>query len=150
MLCGEKTRADQIWERFPAVWHATKLGSTDPKSLLDSTIQPFQSLLCFAFHPREAWCIYYKLFWGMQEADDWGGRGRGGEGGGGGGEGGDLMNDSKGVEIVPYFTLPAHELKDVIAPSCYSCFDYTNRLADLVVLSTTKTQISGLIPAPMG
>jgi hypothetical protein len=55
------------------------------------------------------------------------------EGGGGGGGGGNLINDSEGVEIVPYFTLPAHELKDVIAPSCYSCFDYTNRLADLVV-----------------
>lgn len=33
------------------------------------------------------------------------------------------------VEITPFFTLPAHELKDVIAPSCYSCFDYSNALA---------------------
>lgn len=37
------------------------------------------------------------------------------------------------TEKVPYFCLPADELKDVIAPSCYSCFDYTNGLADLVV-----------------
>jgi len=37
------------------------------------------------------------------------------------------------TEKVPYFCLPADQLKDVIAPSCYSCFDYTNGLADLVV-----------------
>eukprot|EP00249_Psilotum_nudum_P006668 c19968_g1_i1 orf=208-1395(-) len=37
------------------------------------------------------------------------------------------------IEEVPYFCLPADELTDVIAPSCYSCFDYTNALADLVV-----------------
>ncbi|KAI8537791.1 hypothetical protein RHMOL_Rhmol09G0051800 [Rhododendron molle] len=37
------------------------------------------------------------------------------------------------IEEVPYFSLPANELVDVIAPSCYSCFDYTNALADLVV-----------------
>lgn len=36
-------------------------------------------------------------------------------------------------EYVPYFCLPANELNDVIAPSCYSCFDYPNALADLVV-----------------
>ncbi|KAF6262368.1 coenzyme F420 hydrogenase [Scenedesmus sp. NREL 46B-D3] len=36
-------------------------------------------------------------------------------------------------ERVPYFCLPAKELNDVIAPSCYSCFDYPNALADLVV-----------------
>jgi len=36
-------------------------------------------------------------------------------------------------ERVPYFSLPADELGDVIAPSCKSCFDYTNGLADLVV-----------------
>ena len=36
-------------------------------------------------------------------------------------------------EKVPYFCLPANDLKDVIAPSCYSCFDYVNGLADLVV-----------------
>ena len=28
---------------------------------------------------------------------------------------------------------PSTELTDVIAPSCYACFDYTNSLADLVV-----------------
>eukprot|EP00271_Cylindrocystis_brebissonii_P010078 TRINITY_DN2617_c0_g1_i1.p1 TRINITY_DN2617_c0_g1~~TRINITY_DN2617_c0_g1_i1.p1 ORF type:complete len:591 (+),score=49.20 TRINITY_DN2617_c0_g1_i1:133-1905(+) len=37
------------------------------------------------------------------------------------------------MEMVPYFCLPADDLKDVIAPSCFSCFDYTNGLADLVV-----------------
>ncbi|CAH9122282.1 unnamed protein product [Cuscuta epithymum] len=37
------------------------------------------------------------------------------------------------IEEVPYFCLPANELVNVIAPSCYSCFDYTNALADLVV-----------------
>lgn len=36
-------------------------------------------------------------------------------------------------EIIPYFCLPANDLNDVIAPSCYSCFDYPNALADLVV-----------------
>ena len=36
-------------------------------------------------------------------------------------------------EYVPFFSLPANELTNVIAPSCYSCFDYTNGLADLVV-----------------
>ena len=37
------------------------------------------------------------------------------------------------TEKVPYFSLPAKDLNDVIAPSCYSCFDYMNGLADLVV-----------------
>jgi len=36
-------------------------------------------------------------------------------------------------EKVPYFCLPAKDLTDVIAPSCYSCFDYVNGLADVVV-----------------
>lgn len=36
-------------------------------------------------------------------------------------------------EYVPYFCLPANDLSEVIAPSCYSCFDYPNALADLVV-----------------
>jgi hypothetical protein len=40
-------------------------------------------------------------------------------------------------EIIPYFCLPANDLNDVIAPSCYSCFDYPNALADLVVRSGT-------------
>ena len=35
-------------------------------------------------------------------------------------------------EYVPYFSLPANDLTEVIAPSCYSCFDYPNALADLV------------------
>lgn len=34
---------------------------------------------------------------------------------------------------MPYFCLPANDLNDVIAPSCYSCFDYPNALADMVV-----------------
>jgi 7-hydroxymethyl chlorophyll a reductase len=37
------------------------------------------------------------------------------------------------TEKVPYFCLPTRELNNVIAPSCYSCFDYMNGLADLVV-----------------
>ncbi|PSC76507.1 7-hydroxymethyl chlorophyll a chloroplastic [Micractinium conductrix] len=36
-------------------------------------------------------------------------------------------------EYVPYFCLPANKLNDVIAPSCYSCFDYPNATADLVI-----------------
>ncbi|BDA42980.1 probable coenzyme F420 hydrogenase subunit beta [Coccomyxa sp. Obi] len=36
-------------------------------------------------------------------------------------------------EYIPFFCLPANDLTDVIAPSCYSCFDYPNALADLVV-----------------
>lgn len=28
---------------------------------------------------------------------------------------------------------PTQDLNDVIAPSCYSCFDYPNALADIVV-----------------
>lgn len=36
-------------------------------------------------------------------------------------------------ETIPYFCLPANDLNDVIAPSCYSCFDYTNAGADIVV-----------------
>jgi 7-hydroxymethyl chlorophyll a reductase len=36
-------------------------------------------------------------------------------------------------ETVPYFCLPAGQLKDVIAPSCYACFDYVNALADITV-----------------
>lgn len=37
------------------------------------------------------------------------------------------------TERIPYFSLPASQLTDVISPSCYSCFDYTNGAADLVV-----------------
>lgn len=36
-------------------------------------------------------------------------------------------------EYIPYFSLPANDLNDVIADSCYSCFDYPNALADLVI-----------------
>ena len=44
-----------------------------------------------------------------------------------------LKHRDGSFEKVPYFCLPANKLKDVIAPSCYSCFDYVNGLADLVV-----------------
>jgi 3,8-divinyl protochlorophyllide a 8-vinyl-reductase (ferredoxin) len=37
------------------------------------------------------------------------------------------------TELVPFFGLNTKELKDVFAPSCLSCFDYTNALADIVV-----------------
>ena len=37
------------------------------------------------------------------------------------------------VETVPFFGLDTPKLKDVFAPSCLSCFDYTNAGADLVV-----------------
>jgi len=37
------------------------------------------------------------------------------------------------VETVPFFGLDTPALKDVFAPSCLSCFDYTNAGADLVV-----------------
>ncbi|MFM7675027.1 MAG: Coenzyme F420 hydrogenase/dehydrogenase, beta subunit C-terminal domain [Synechococcus sp.] len=38
-----------------------------------------------------------------------------------------------GEETVPFFGLDTPKLKDVFAPSCLSCFDYTNAGADLVV-----------------
>lgn len=44
-------------------------------------------------------------------------------------------------EQVPFFGLNTKELKDVFAPSCMSCFDYVNSLADLVV---------GYMGAPFG
>lgn len=44
-------------------------------------------------------------------------------------------------ERVPFFGLKTNQLKDVFAPSCLSCFDYTNALADLVV---------GYMGAPFG
>ena len=37
------------------------------------------------------------------------------------------------VETVPFFGLDTPALKDVVAPSCLSCFDYVNAGADLVV-----------------
>ncbi|MFM9089054.1 MAG: Coenzyme F420 hydrogenase/dehydrogenase, beta subunit C-terminal domain [Cyanobium sp.] len=45
------------------------------------------------------------------------------------------------VETVPFFGLDTPLLKDVFAPSCLSCFDYTNAGADLVV---------GYMGAPFG
>ena len=36
-------------------------------------------------------------------------------------------------EMVPFFGLKTNQLKDIFAPSCLSCFDYVNSLADLVV-----------------
>lgn len=44
-------------------------------------------------------------------------------------------------EQVPFFGLKTNQLKDVFAPSCMSCFDYVNSLADLVV---------GYMGAPFG
>ncbi|MBL1211096.1 Coenzyme F420 hydrogenase/dehydrogenase, beta subunit C-terminal domain [Geminocystis sp. GBBB08] len=45
------------------------------------------------------------------------------------------------VEKVPFFGLKTNQLKDVFAPSCMTCFDYVNSLADLVV---------GYMGAPFG
>lgn len=45
------------------------------------------------------------------------------------------------TETVPFFGLKTNQLKDVFAPSCMSCFDYVNGLADLVV---------GYMGAPFG
>jgi coenzyme F420 hydrogenase subunit beta len=45
------------------------------------------------------------------------------------------------IEKVPFFGLNTKELKDIFAPSCLSCFDYVNSLADLVV---------GYMGAPFG
>lgn len=45
------------------------------------------------------------------------------------------------TELVPFFGLNTKELKDVFAPSCMTCFDYVNGLADLVV---------GYMGAPFG
>lgn len=45
------------------------------------------------------------------------------------------------IEMVPFFGLKTNKLKDVFAPSCMTCFDYVNSLADLVV---------GYMGAPFG
>jgi coenzyme F420 hydrogenase subunit beta len=45
------------------------------------------------------------------------------------------------IEKVPFFGLKTNQLKDIFAPSCMSCFDYVNSLADLVV---------GYMGAPFG
>lgn len=52
-----------------------------------------------------------------------------------------FKHEDGSIEMVPFFGLKTKELKDVFAPSCLSCFDYTNGLADLVV---------GYMGAPFG
>jgi coenzyme F420-reducing hydrogenase beta subunit len=44
-----------------------------------------------------------------------------------------FRHDDGHQETVPFFGLDTPRLKDVFAPSCLSCFDYTNAGADLVV-----------------
>jgi 3,8-divinyl protochlorophyllide a 8-vinyl-reductase (ferredoxin) len=44
-----------------------------------------------------------------------------------------FKHEDGSIEKVPFFGLKTNVLKDVFAPSCMSCFDYTNGLADLVV-----------------
>lgn len=52
-----------------------------------------------------------------------------------------FKHEDGSTETVPFFGLNTKELKDVFAPSCMSCFDYVNSLADLVV---------GYMGAPFG
>ena len=52
-----------------------------------------------------------------------------------------FKHEDGSVEKVPFFGLKTNKLKDVFAPSCMSCFDYVNSLADLVV---------GYMGAPFG
>jgi coenzyme F420-reducing hydrogenase beta subunit len=52
-----------------------------------------------------------------------------------------FKHEDGSTETVPFFGLKTKALKDVFAPSCLSCFDYTNALADLVV---------GYMGAPFG
>ncbi|ERN40770.1 coenzyme F420-reducing hydrogenase, beta subunit [Rubidibacter lacunae KORDI 51-2] len=52
-----------------------------------------------------------------------------------------FKHEDGSVEMVPFFGLKTNKLKDVFAPSCMSCFDYVNSLADLVV---------GYMGAPFG
>lgn len=52
-----------------------------------------------------------------------------------------FKHEDGSIEKVPFFGLNTKELKDVFAPSCLSCFDYVNGLADLVV---------GYMGAPFG
>ena len=52
-----------------------------------------------------------------------------------------FKHEDGSTEKVPFFGLNTKELKDVFAPSCLSCFDYVNSLADLVV---------GYMGAPFG
>lgn len=52
-----------------------------------------------------------------------------------------FKHEDGSVEKVPFFGLKTNQLKDVFAPSCMTCFDYVNSLADLVV---------GYMGAPFG
>ncbi|MBW4636556.1 MAG: Coenzyme F420 hydrogenase/dehydrogenase, beta subunit C-terminal domain [Iphinoe sp. HA4291-MV1] len=52
-----------------------------------------------------------------------------------------FKHEDGSIETVPFFGLKTNKLKDVFAPSCISCFDYVNSLADLVV---------GYMGAPFG
>jgi 3,8-divinyl protochlorophyllide a 8-vinyl-reductase (ferredoxin) len=52
-----------------------------------------------------------------------------------------FRHEDGSTEQVPFFGLNTKELKDVFAPSCMTCFDYVNSLADLVV---------GYMGAPFG
>ncbi|ABA23813.1 Coenzyme F420 hydrogenase/dehydrogenase beta subunit-like protein [Trichormus variabilis ATCC 29413] len=52
-----------------------------------------------------------------------------------------FTHEDGSIEKVPFFGLKTNQLKDVFAPSCMSCFDYVNSLADLVV---------GYMGAPFG
>lgn len=52
-----------------------------------------------------------------------------------------FKHEDGSTETVPFFGLKTNQLKDIFAPSCMSCFDYVNSLADLVV---------GYMGAPFG
>jgi 3,8-divinyl protochlorophyllide a 8-vinyl-reductase (ferredoxin) len=52
-----------------------------------------------------------------------------------------FKHEDGSIEMVPFFGLKTNQLKDVFAPSCMTCFDYVNSLADLVV---------GYMGAPFG
>jgi 3,8-divinyl protochlorophyllide a 8-vinyl-reductase (ferredoxin) len=52
-----------------------------------------------------------------------------------------FKHEDGSIEKVPFFGLNTKKLKDVFAPSCMTCFDYVNSLADLVV---------GYMGAPFG
>jgi len=52
-----------------------------------------------------------------------------------------FKHEDGSTETVPFFGLKTNKLKDVFAPSCMSCFDYVNSLADIVV---------GYMGAPLG
>jgi coenzyme F420 hydrogenase subunit beta len=52
-----------------------------------------------------------------------------------------FKHEDGSTEMVPFFGLKTDQLKDVFAPSCMTCFDYVNSLADLVV---------GYMGAPFG